>query len=168
MAIHAVGAHADYHVSWDQLIQDSYRLAARVKEGFNQRPLVGLQDVPIRGIIAVSRGGLFPAAIIATALEIRRVRAVSVQSYASDRQQSPEVTIDSLPQDIEDGGHGWLVIDDIAASGNTFKVLRWHWPHARYACLYVKSPGEAQVNVWQRSFSGDGWVDLPWEVRPSA
>ena len=59
-----------YPISWDQLHRDSKALAWRL-----------LDKDFFRGIIAVTRGGLVPAAIIARELDIRLVDTVCVSSY---------------------------------------------------------------------------------------
>ena len=64
-----------FPISWEQLHRDSRALAWRLldMDFFN-------------GIIAVTRGGLVPAAIIARELDIRLVDTVCVASYAWQEQ----------------------------------------------------------------------------------
>jgi Predicted phosphoribosyltransferases len=59
-----------YPISWDQLHRDSKALAWRL-----------LDKDFFKGIIAVTRGGLVPAAIIARELDIRLVDTICVSSY---------------------------------------------------------------------------------------
>ncbi|MBC8443774.1 MAG: xanthine phosphoribosyltransferase, partial [Deltaproteobacteria bacterium] len=59
-----------YPISWDQLHRDSRALAWRLLE-------IG----PFMGIVAITRGGLVPAAIIARELDVRLVDTVCVSSY---------------------------------------------------------------------------------------
>jgi len=67
-----------YTVTWDQLHRDARALAWR---------LMGLR--PLKGIVAVTRGGLIPAAIIARELEVRLVESVSVVTYDEERKGQP-------------------------------------------------------------------------------
>ena len=67
-----------YTVTWDQLHRDARALAWR---------LMALR--PLRGIVAVTRGGLIPAAIIARELEVRLVESVSIVTYAARRTVRP-------------------------------------------------------------------------------
>ena len=60
-----------YTVTWDQLHRDARALAWRL-----------IQAGPFTGIVAMTRGGLIPAAIIARELELRLVETVSVVTYA--------------------------------------------------------------------------------------
>ena len=56
-----------YTVTWDQLHRDARALAWRLME-----------TGPYAGIVAISRGGLIPAAIIARELDVRLVESVCV------------------------------------------------------------------------------------------
>jgi xanthine phosphoribosyltransferase len=59
-----------FPISWEQLHRDSKALAWR---------LLDLEKW--HGIVAITRGGLVPASIIARELEIRHVDTVCVSSY---------------------------------------------------------------------------------------
>ena len=61
-----------YAVSWDQLHRDARALAWRL-----------MDKGPFAGIVAITRGGLIPAAIIARELDVRLVESVSIVSYAA-------------------------------------------------------------------------------------
>jgi xanthine phosphoribosyltransferase len=69
-----------YPVSWDQLHRDAKALAWRLIEGG-----------PWHGIVAITRGGLVPAAIVARELEIRLIDTFCVATY--DDRQIGEVRI---------------------------------------------------------------------------
>ena len=62
-----------YAVSWDQLHRDARALAWRL-----------MDKGPFTGIVAITRGGLIPAAIIARELDIRLVESVSIVTYAAE------------------------------------------------------------------------------------
>ena len=61
-----------YAVSWDQLHRDARALAWRL-----------MDKGPFAGIVAITRGGLIPAAIIARELDVRLVESVSIVTYAA-------------------------------------------------------------------------------------
>ena len=61
-------------VTWDQLHRDARTLA---DDADAARP-------PFRGIVAITRGGLIPAAIVARELDCRLIESVSVLSYDED------------------------------------------------------------------------------------
>ncbi|MGL4627362.1 MAG: xanthine phosphoribosyltransferase, partial [Plesiomonas shigelloides] len=66
-----------YIVSWDMLQIHARKLAHRL-----------LPAEQWKGIIAVSRGGLVPAALLARELGIRHVDTVCISSYDHDHQRA--------------------------------------------------------------------------------
>ena len=58
-----------FHVSWDQLHRDARALAWR------------LDGTDWRAVVAVTRGGLVPAMIVARELDIRVIDTISIRSY---------------------------------------------------------------------------------------
>ena len=97
-------------VTWDQLHRDARSLATMLM------PLGSW-----RGIVAVTRGGLIPAAIIARELECRLIESVSVVSYDEEEQGEPQVI--KAPVAAGDG-EGFLIIDDLVDSGVTARCVR--------------------------------------------
>ena len=89
-----------YTVSWDQLHRDSKALAWRLVE-----------RGPFRGVVAITRGGLIPAAVVARELECRVIETVSVVTYDEEKRGEPRVV---KPPAAAGDGEGWLIISDIA------------------------------------------------------
>src|ERR1700733_13882345 len=78
-----------------------------------------------KGIIAVTRGGLVPAALVARELDIRLVDTICVTSYAAGKgggaeQEQAEVRI---LKGVVGDGDGYLLIDDLVDSGRTAQVV---------------------------------------------
>ncbi len=92
-----------YPISWEQLHRDSKALAWRLLE-------IG----PFERIIAIARGGLVPAAIIARELEIRIVDTVCVASYDWQTQGETKIL-----KEVQAQGENWLIIDDLVDTGKT-------------------------------------------------
>ena len=69
-----------FPVSWDQFHRDCRALTWRLNE-------VG----PFLAVIAITRGGLVPAAIVARELGVRVIDTVCIASYAHDRQGELQV-----------------------------------------------------------------------------
>jgi xanthine phosphoribosyltransferase len=137
-----------YPISWEQLHRDSRALAWR---------LVDMQ--PWTGIVAVTRGGLVPASIIARELEIRLVDTVCISSY--DYQQQGETTILKSPN-VESGG--LLLIDDLVDTGQTAKIVRDLLPDAHFATVYAKPAGRPLVDTFITEVSQDTWILFPWDT----
>lgn len=93
----------DYPISWEQLHRDARALARRLHD----------MRISWKKIVAVTRGGLVPSAIVARALSILFIDTVCVTSY--DWQRQGESTI--LKQ-VAGNGTGCLVIDDLVDTGS--------------------------------------------------
>ena len=141
-----------YTVTWDQLHRDARALAWR---------LMALR--PLRGIVAVTRGGLIPAAIIARELEVRLVESVSVVTYDEENRGQPMVT--KAPTAAGDG-EGFLIIDDLVDTGTTARVVRGLLPRAHFACVYAKPAGKVMVDSFVTEVSQDTWIMFPWDTEP--
>jgi xanthine phosphoribosyltransferase len=148
-----------YTVTWDQLHRDARALAWRL-----------IDQGPFAGVVAVTRGGLIPAAIVARELDIRLVESVSVVTYqvsAETRQDEergePVVT---KPPVAAGDGTGFLVIDDLVDSGATARAVRSLLPHAHYACVYAKPAGRPVVDTFITEVSQDTWILFPWDSAP--
>lgn len=72
-------------------------------------------------IVAVARGGMIGAQLLAYALDVRNVQLLRAESY-DDELQRDEVTVRS---EIEIGGcRRVLIVDDIVDSGKTLAAVR--------------------------------------------
>jgi xanthine phosphoribosyltransferase len=143
-------------VTWDQLHRDARSLAAALMSG----PAEG---GPWKGLVAISRGGLIPAAIVARELECRLVESVCVASYEEENQGEARVL--KAPEAAGDGT-GFAIIDDLVDSGTTAKLVRALLPKAHFACLYAKPAGAAVADTWVVEVPQDTWVLFPWDTAP--
>ena len=144
-------------VSWDQIHADARALA---------RQLIG--KGPFRGVVAVSRGGMIPAAIVARELEIRLVESVCVVTYGqgdADWTVIAEPVVIKSPAAAGDG-EGFLIIDDLVDTGTTARVVRGLLPRAYFACLYAKPAGKPAVDLFITEVSQDTWLMFPWDTEP--
>ena len=137
-----------FPVTWDQLHRDARALAWRL-----------LDRDYFTGIVAITRGGLVPAAIVARELDIRLVDTVCVSSYNwQDRRGEVEI-LKSLDFD----GKGWLLIDDLVDTGQTAKTVRDMLPKAHFATVYAKPKGRPLVDTYVTEVSQDTWILFPWD-----
>ena len=144
-----------FHVSWDQLHRDARALAWRLQ---NDAPEGGW-----RAVVAITRGGMAPAMIVARELDIRIVDTISVKSYDHQTQSEPRV-IKSPDMEIVGDGSGVLVIDDLVDTGRTLEVVRAKMPKAHVATVYAKPMGRAQVQTFVTEVSQDTWIFFPWDM----
>lgn len=140
-----------FPVSWDQIHRDSKALAWRL-----------LDKGEWKGIIAVTRGGLIPSCIVARELSIRLIETFCVASYHNEDSQTSAKVLKGL-ESVGDG-EGWIVIDDLVDTGNTFKLIRDHLPKAHFACIYGKPQGVPTTDTYITEVSQDTWVFFPWDM----
>ncbi len=140
-----------YPISWEQLHRDSKALAWRL-----------LEQAPWSRIIAITRGGLVPAAIIARELEIRVIDTVCVSSYAW--QDQGESTVLKAFQSIPGEQSRCLIIDDLVDTGRTARIVRQMLPQAHFATVYAKPAGRPLVDTFITEVSQDTWILFPWDA----
>ena len=146
-----------FHVSWDQIHRDARALAWRLdKRGPGE-------GGAWRAVVAITRGGMAPAMIIARELGIRLVDTISVKSY--DHQTQAEPVVLNMPDAAMMGdGDGVLIIDDLVDSGKTLEVVRALFPKAHCATVYAKPKGEPMVDTFITGVSQDTWIFFPWDM----
>lgn len=142
-----------YTVTWDQLHRDARALAWRLME-----------RGPFQGIVAVTRGGLIPAAIIARELEIRLIESVSVVSYAGESEGSRADPVVTKAPTAAGDGTGFLIVDDLVDTGATGRVVRALLPKAHFACIYAKPAARGSVDSYITEVSQDTWILFPWDT----
>ncbi|MBY0280902.1 MAG: xanthine phosphoribosyltransferase [Alphaproteobacteria bacterium] len=116
----------------------------------------------IKGILAVSRGGLTPASVLGNKLGIRNIRVICLASYG-ETKEFENLKVIYGPNDIAEGGKGWLIVDDLVDKGGTFKYLHTLYPAAHYVTLAAKPAGKAFTNFSAKDFAQDIWIVFPWE-----
>jgi xanthine phosphoribosyltransferase len=119
-----------------------------------------------KGIIAVTRGGLVPAALVARELDIRLVDTICVTSYASaGTGQAEQVQAEvKILKGVAGDGEGYLLIDDLVDSGRTAKLVRQLLPKAHFATLYAKPEGRPIVDTCVKEFKQNKWIFFPWDI----
>ena len=140
-----------FPVSWEELHRHARALSWRLSE-----------KGPFKGIVAVTRGGLVPAGILARELDIRLVDTICVASYHSETEQREAQIIKGF--DFTEQGEGWLIVDDLVDTGKTFELLRKIAPRAHFATVYAKPAGRPLVDTFITEVSQDTWIYFPWDI----
>jgi xanthine phosphoribosyltransferase len=119
-----------------------------------------------KGIIAITRGGLIPAALVARELDIRLVDTICVTSYAKAAAGEAEQIREDVKvlKGVEGDGEGYLLIDDLVDSGRTAQVVRQLLPKAHFATLYAKPLGRPIVDTCVKEFKQNKWIFFPWDI----
>ena len=87
------------YIDWNSFHQDVKLLAQKIKAtgGFNK-------------IIAISRGGLLPAGILAYELDIRNSQAINISSYDNnERREDDKIELDCNVGEVD---NHTLIVDD--------------------------------------------------------
>lgn len=141
--------HLDMPLTWEEVNLHAKSLALK---------LAG--KGPWKGVVAVTSGGMVPACIIARHLGVRHIETFCISSYDDQTQGKTDIIKQA---DQAGDGESWLVIDDLADRGNTFRTIRQFLPKAHYATIYAKPMGESTVDTYIMSVSQDTWLHFPWE-----
>ena len=146
-------------ISWVELHRDARYLSEVLH-----------QKGPWKGIIAVTRGGLVPAALVARELDIRLVDTICVTSYdaakgenAAGGPQQEQGKVQVL-KGVSGQGDGYLLIDDLVDTGKTAQAVRQLLPKAHFACLYAKPAGRPIVDTFVKEFKQTKWIHFPWDI----
>ena len=142
-------------MSWDQFHRDARALAWR---------LAGVG--PFDGLVAITRGGLVPAAIVARELDLRMIETVCIASYHDYKTQGGLQVLKPIAPDIAklNAGARILIVDDLVDTGATAKLVREMLPKAHFATVYAKPLGRPMVDTFITEVSQDTWIYFPWDM----
>lgn len=151
-----------FPVSWDQFHRDCKALAWRLAGP-------GKGESQWKAVVAITRGGLVPAAIIARELGIRTIETVCIASYHEYKDQGQLDVIKGIDQAMvdDDGGANVLVIDDLTDTGATARKVREMLPNAHIATVYAKPKGVPTADTYVTEVSQDTWIYFPWDMEMS-
>ena len=140
-----------YVVTWDMFQMHARKLSERL-----------LPASQWKGIIAVSRGGLFPAAVLARELSIRHVETVCIASY-HDHNNQGELQVLHAAQ-VPNGGEGFIIVDDLVDTGNTARAIREMYPNAKFVTVFAKPAGAELVDDYVIDIPQNTWIEQRWDL----
>ncbi len=150
-------ARKPFPVSWDQFHRDARALAWRLSGAG-----------PFEAMVAVTRGGLVPAAVIARELGIRVIDTLCVSSYSHTSQVSEPTVLMGISDAVGrlggGNGKGLLVVEDLVDTGKTARIVRDLVPQAHIAAVYAKPMGKPLVDTFITEVSQDTWIFFPWDT----
>lgn len=120
-----------------------------------------LSDKIFYGIIAVTKGGMIPAALIAAKLGINIIETISIKSYNEENKQTKLQVLKQI--DLYTRDKNWLVIDDLVDTGATFTLMRKYMKNSTFAVLYAKPQGKPLCDMFAEEVEQDNWLIFPWE-----
>ena len=145
----------DIVISWPELHRDTRLLCHALME-----------KGPFKGIIAIARGGMIPAALVSRELEIRIIDTICAASYAKSAEEGAQNARSEVKilKGVDHDGEGYLLIDDLVDTGATARVIRNLLPKAYFVTLYAKPMGREVVDLCVKQFSQDKWIYFPWDI----
>jgi xanthine phosphoribosyltransferase len=149
-------ARKPFPVSWDQFHRDARALAWRLNGAG-----------PFQALVAVTRGGLVPAAIVAREIGLRVIDTLCVASYDHTTQGEMQILkglSDAVTKLGGKDGEGLLIVDDLVDTGKTARVVRRIAPKAHIAAVYAKPMGKPLVDTFITEVSQDTWIFFPWDT----
>lgn len=154
----AAGADKAFPVSWDQFHRDARALAWRLATN---------GELPWQAILAITRGGLVPAAIVAREIGIRNIETIAIATYDEKTKGEPRILKPPSPEIVNLGageGAAVLVVDDLVDTGTTARLVRKLLPRAHFATVYAKPMGRPMVDTFVTEVSQDTWIYFPWDT----
>ncbi len=139
----------EFPVSWDELHRHARALAWRL-----------LDLGPFDGIVAVTRGGLVPASIVARELNIRLIDTIGVASY--DHKDQGEARVLKAAAGAEGRLADRRRLVDTGATAQA--RVRDRLPKAHFATIYAKPAGRPLVDTFVTEVSQETWILFPWDV----
>ncbi len=139
-------------ISWDGIQAACAQIAARIIEDGRS----------FERVLAITRGGLFPAGIIARELDIRQVETIGIDTY-DDQEQKSEPAIIKLCR--EEFLKDTLIIDDLVDTGATIKKLKDQTDNCYFVAVFAKPEGLPLVDLYHSEVPQDTWIRFPWDTR---
>ena len=143
-------------VSWTALADMVADLATKVS---------GEHDV----MLAITRGGLVPAGMLAYRLGIRNILVAAVEYYDDEGKPGPKPTFLQFPADPLLRGQRVLIVDEVWDSGTTIHAVTERVRQAgglpTTAVLHYK-PGRSKTDATPDHFAvaTDAWVVYPFKA----
>ncbi len=143
-------------VSWDELDRLAGILAERVGRDFDL-------------VLAITRGGLVPAGMLAYRLDLREILVAGVEFYLSGGAMHPAPVVSHFPAPELLAGLRVLVIDEVWETGETMAEVAARVRAAggvpTTAVIHYK-PGRSRVDLTpdHHAAIADGWVTYPYKA----
>ena len=100
-------------VKWEEVVDWSTQLAEKIKES--------KYDPDI--IIAIARGGLVPARIVADVLGVIDILSIKIEHWVETASHTPEAKV-KYPFKVDLQGKKVLIIDDITDTGDSVELAK--------------------------------------------
>ena len=148
----------EYEVpTWNQIYEMLFCQAQKILSQNYQHDIV----------VAVTRGGLIPARILADLLETLEFATIQIEFYVDINQTKAKPTLKHpIMTNVED--KKVLLVDDIADSGQSLKLAKRHLQQqganeVKTATLYQKPQSITTPDFYEKQTTN--WVVFPWDTK---
>ena len=153
-----MGSELEFEVpTWNQIYKMLLNLADKIrKNGFKPDIIVG-----------VSRGGWPPARVLSDLMDNPNLANVRAEFYLGVAETKGEPTL-TQPVSVDVAGKRVLVVDEIADTGQSLKLVKEHIigqgaADVKIATVYYKPWSIIKPDYYEKETSH--WVVFPWEIK---
>ncbi len=115
-------------------------------------------------ILAITRGGLIPAALFAYFFDVKKISVVGMERLGTEDGGRYVHRLNDFPSYSEEEQETLLIVDDVADTGITAEVVRQFYPKAKIVTLSAKPAGRDKVDRYSIVVPQDTWIVFPWAV----
>jgi len=155
----------DMYVSWD-----SYRRTVEDLSLAVQHKLM-IEGSHVEMILAISRGGLLPAMLMAYTLGVGRVETIGVRSYDAGSRKKP-MLVKAPAWPLPSAAEGTvLLVDGIADTGATLSFVHdvitsrsEHDPVKLLTVAAIAKPlAQGCLDIYGQMVPQNAWIYMPWK-----
>lgn len=146
------------YIDWDNFHKDCDKISAQ------------LLNTKFNYIVALSRGGVVPARIIAERVQADHFLTLGLKLYNGNQPGEHVQITQHIPENIEMDRHDKiLIIDDISDGGTTLRyafsyIFRISGGGKIYtACPYYKPHTKLKPTYYAKSYPNEEWIVFPFE-----
>ena len=115
-------------------------------------------------ILAITRGGLIPAALFAYFFDVKKISVVGMERIGTEDGGRYVHRLNDFPSYSEEEQETLLIVDDVADTGITAEVVRQFYPKAKIVTLSAKPAGRDKVDRYSILVPQNTWIVFPWAV----
>ncbi|MEM3350179.1 MAG: phosphoribosyltransferase [Saccharolobus sp.] len=145
-------------VSWNEIVELSTKLAEKIIDS----------NYNVDVIIAIARGGLVPARLLADILGIFDVISIKVEHWIVTASHTPEAKI-KYPFKLDLQGKNVLIVDDITDTGDSidlskkYVIANFNTTNVKTATLqYIKPAAKVTPDYYAEEITNWTWFMYPW------
>lgn len=150
------------NIKWNDITKACKLLSNQIKKQNIDNPI----------LVAISRGGLIPARLIAKHLNIRKIYSLGLESYNDDTHEQHGFNIYQTFTEKFPDNSKVIIVDDIIDSGKSLelaiKLVCQNKIHEHGICVYAaaihyKDCASHKPDVFYKKVKENNWIVYPWE-----